>query len=185
MKIISGKLKGRVLKGYDLEGTRPTMERVKESCFAMIQNKLPSSIVLDLFSGSGNLGIEAISQGAEKAYLIDKEKAAVRVIEENVSKCHIEDETEIFLLDYEKALNYFHQANIQFDIVFIDPPYKSDYAIKSLHLLDELDLLTKDATIIVETSFGEFKVDKLSYHLEKSKKYGDKYIYIYSYSKEF
>ncbi len=184
MKIISGKLKGRVLKGYDLEKTRPTMERVKESTFAMIQNKLPSSIVLDLFSGSGNLGIEAISQGASKVYLVDKEKAAVRVIEENVSKCHIEEETEIFLLDYIKALAYFHHANIQFDIVFIDPPYKSDYAAKSVSLLDELNLLQENATIVVETSSSNFTTDKSSYTLEKSKKYGDKFVYIYSYHKE-
>ena len=86
MKIISGIYKGRNLDGYDLQGTRPTMERVKESLFATIQNYLDDSIVLDLFSGSGNLGIEALSQGAKYAYLVDANFKATTVIKNNISK---------------------------------------------------------------------------------------------------
>ena len=74
MKVISGKYKGRVLEGFDINGTRPTMDRVKESLFGTIQNYVPNSIVLDLFSGSGNLGIEALSEGASFAYLVDCNK---------------------------------------------------------------------------------------------------------------
>ena len=80
MRVISGKLKGRKIEGFDLDGTRPTMERVKESLFAMIQDKLDGAVVLDLFAGSGNLGIEAISQGAKKAILVDYNIKAIKVI---------------------------------------------------------------------------------------------------------
>ena len=84
MKVISGIYKGRNILGYDIDGTRPTMERVKESVFAMIQNYLPDSIVLDLFSGSGNLAIEALSQGAREAYAIDSNFVAYKTINKNI-----------------------------------------------------------------------------------------------------
>ena len=96
MKIISGIYKGRNLDGYDLQGTRPTMERVKESLFATIQNYIDDSIVLDLFSGSGNLGIEALSQGAKYAYLVDANFKATNVIKNNISKIGIND-CEVFI----------------------------------------------------------------------------------------
>ena len=83
MRVISGKLKGRVIKGYDIDGTRPTMDRVKESIFAMIQNYLSGSVVLDLFSGSGNYGIEAISNGAKIVYFNDHNSKCIKVIKEN------------------------------------------------------------------------------------------------------
>ena len=82
MKIISGKYKGRVLKGFDITGTRPTMDRVKESLFGTIQRYVPGSVVLDLFAGSGNLGIEALSEGASFAYLVDSNSKAIKVIKE-------------------------------------------------------------------------------------------------------
>ena len=85
MKIISGKYKGRKLDGFDIDGTRPTMDRVKESLFGTIQNYLDNSIVLDLFSGSGNLGIEALSEGASKAYLVDNNKKAIEIIKKNIT----------------------------------------------------------------------------------------------------
>ena len=79
MKIISGKYKGRVLEGFDIAGTRPTMDRVKESLFAMIQSYLEDATVLDLFAGSGNLGIEALSEGAKEIYLVDKNKKSCQI----------------------------------------------------------------------------------------------------------
>jgi len=84
MKIISGTLKGRQVEGFKNRGTRPTMDRVKESLFGVIQEKIPGSVVLDLFSGSGNLAIEAISEGASFAYLNDKSKSAVKLIQKNI-----------------------------------------------------------------------------------------------------
>ena len=84
MKVISGILKGRNIKGYDIDGTRPTMDRVKESLFASIQDYIKNSIVLDLFAGSGNLGIEAISNGSSKCYFVDNNKKCIKVINDNI-----------------------------------------------------------------------------------------------------
>ena len=120
MKIISGKYKGRNLDGHNLDGTRPTMERVKESLFAIIQNHLDNAIVLDLFSGSGNLGIEALSEGASYAYLVDFNKKAAITIKNNLNNIGI-NEAEVINLDYKKALNYLKDKKM--DLIFLDPPY--------------------------------------------------------------
>ena len=85
MKVISGIYKGRTIKGYDMDGTRPTMDRVKESLFATIQDEIKDSVVLDLFSGTGSLAIESLSQGAKTAYAIDKSKEAIKTINENIN----------------------------------------------------------------------------------------------------
>ena len=98
MKIISGKYKGRKLLGFDIPGTRPTMDRVKESLFAMIQAKIPGSIVLELFAGSGNLGIEALSEGAKTCYFVDKSKKAYQVILNNLKELNIS--SSVYFLDY-------------------------------------------------------------------------------------
>ena len=91
MKIISGKYKGRNLEGFDIVGTRPTMDRVKESLFGTIQNYIDDSVVLDLFSGSGNLGLEALSEGAKYAYLVDHNHKAIKIINKNISTIGITD----------------------------------------------------------------------------------------------
>ena len=128
MKVISGILKGRNIKGYDIDGTRPTMDRVKESLFASIQDYISGSIVLDLFAGSGNLGIEAISNGARGTYFVDINPICIKVIKENIRNFNIEEESFVIKKDYESALKEFGSKEIKFDIIFIDPPYK--YCIK-------------------------------------------------------
>ena len=117
MKIISGKYKGRVIKGYDIEGTRPTQDRIKESLFAMIQNDIRDSVCLDLFTGTGNLGIEAISNGASKCYFVDLNPKCIEVLKQNlrdIDKCYYD----ILCSDYEKALVKFSESNLKFDIIF-------------------------------------------------------------------
>ena len=105
MKVISGALKGRKIDGYNLDGTRPTMDRVKESLFAMIQNYIDESICLDLFSGSGNLGIEAISEGANFVYFNDNNKKAVEVIKSNIKNFNIIEKSKVLNMNYKKVLN--------------------------------------------------------------------------------
>ena len=177
MKIISGKYKGRILEGFDIDGTRPTMDRVKESVFAMIQPWLNEAIVLDLFAGSGNLGIEALSEGASSIYLVDKNKKAVQVIKRNLEKLQIVS-CNVFLGDYQKALSYFMQQSKVFDIIFIDPPYQTDLVEKSILLILEKGLLSKRGIIIAESD----KLEKIIYpdnmQVVKSKKYGDKWVVI-------
>ncbi len=178
MKVISGKYKGRNIIGFDIDGTRPTMDRVKESLFAMIQTYIPESTVLDLFSGSGNLGIEALSEGATFSYLVDKNSKACNIIKKNLREIGIED-AEVNNLEYNKALSYYKENNITFDIIFLDPPYKTNYIEESIDKISEYNLLKDDGIIICENS----SLDKIVYNDQeyteyKSKKYGDKWVVI-------
>ena len=150
MRIISGKARGTnlfTLKGNDI--TRPTLDRVKESIFNIIQNKIQDSIFLDLFSGSGAIGLEAASRGAKLAILCDKDKNAIQVIEKNIEKTHMQKQTELYMCDYELLIK--NKIDNKLDIVYIDPPYKSNYAIHAIKLLLEKDLLKKDSIVILET----------------------------------
>ncbi len=177
MKIISGIYKGRKLEGYDIIGTRPTMDRVKESLFATIQNNLIDSVVLDLFSGSGNLGIEALSEGASYAYLVDSNPKAIKTIKENIINIGITN-CEVINQDYLKGLNYLAERNIKLDLIFLDPPYQTNYIEKSVALISKLELLNSNGLIICESD----SLDKIAYPEKyqaiKTKKYGDKWVVI-------
>ena len=177
MKVISGIYKGRNIEGFFIDGTRPTMDRVKESIFSMIQNYLKESVVLDLFAGSGSLGIESLSEGAAKVYLVDKNKKAINVIKKNISTIGINNSI-ILNMDYKKSLDYFKEKNILFNIIFLDPPYKTDYIEKSLSLIDEYNLLEKNGIIICESDDLKKIIYSKKYINIKEKKYGDKYIVI-------
>ena len=107
MRVISGYLKGRNIDGYDTIGTRPTMNRVKESMFASIQEYINDSLVLDLFSGSGSLGIEAISMGAKKCYFVDNGREILNILRKNINNLNIEKKSTIINRDYREALLYF------------------------------------------------------------------------------
>lgn len=176
MRVISGKLKGRKIEGFDLDGTRPTMERVKESLFAMIQDKLDGAIVLDLFAGSGNLGIEAISQGAKEAILVDYNIKAIKVIEKNANNLNIEPFTSIVHSDYIKAIERYKDT--KFDIIFLDPPYKTDFIEKSIKKITEYDILSDFGIIVCESSMIDKIVYPSIYSVVKDRKYGDKYVVI-------
>lgn len=177
MRVISGKLKGRVLKGYNIEGTRPTMDRVKESLFASIQDYLDDSIVLDLFAGSGNLGIEAISNGASKCYFVDNNKECIKVINDNVNTFNITEQAVILNKDYLDAINNF-KNNVKFDIIFIDPPYKYNIKKELLDIILKNNILNDNGIAVFEYSLDE-DIDNINFKLLKSKKYGDKYISVY------
>ena len=177
MKVISGKYKGRNIIGFDLDGTRPTMDRVKESLFAMIQEEIKDKNILDLFSGSGNLGIEAISQGAKEAILVDINPKAYKTIKKNVDIIGVENTT-ILNLDYKKALKYLKENNIKIDLIFLDPPYDTNYIENSIKLISEYDLLEKNGLIVCETSSLNKIVYSESFQPIKEKKYGDKIVVI-------
>ena len=149
MRIISGKARGTKL--YTLEGTntRPTLDRVKESIFNIIQNEIEDATVLDLFAGSGAIGLECLSRGAKKAVLCDKSKEAIQIIKRNIEKTHMEEKAQIINADYENCLEKL--KNEQFDIIYIDPPYATNYIFKSLEKIKEIGIVKKESIIIVET----------------------------------
>lgn len=170
MRIISGKYKGKILKEYNIEGTRPTMDRIKESLFSMIQTKIPGSVCLDLFCGSGNLGIEALSNYSKECYFVDKNKKIIELLKKNTT--NIEG---VYLIndDFQNALNKF---KIKFDIIFLDPPYDMMLINKAIEIIEEKNLLNNNGLIICEyTKENVFS----NYKIIKEKKYGDKNIRIY------
>ena len=148
MRIISGLARGTKLYTLEGENTRPTLDRIKEPLFSIIQTKIKDSIVLDLFSGSGALALEALSRGAKKAFLCDKSYAAIDIIKKNINKTHLEEKTKVLYMDYKKCLE---TINEKIDLIFIDPPYKLDIAVKTVKLILEKELLAEDGVIIIET----------------------------------
>ena len=176
MRVISGLYKGRVIDGFDIDGTRPTQDRVKESLFGSIQDYIDESVVLDLFSGSGNLGIEALSNGAKECYFVDNNKEAIKVINSNLSKIGIT--SNVLNKDFKDALEYFRLNNIKFDLVFLDPPYKDDYIDKAITKLLEYNMLNKNALIICEYN-KEINHEYDLLEEAKTKKYGDKFVTIF------
>ncbi len=176
MRVISGLYKGRNLKGFDIDGTRPTMDRVKESVFSSIQNYLDESVVLDLFSGSGNLGIEALSNGASICYFVDKNKIAINTIKENIDMLKI-DNYKLINSDYKDALNSFVNKT-KFDLIFLDPPYKLNCIDEIVKFVINNDLLNESGLIICEFD-SEIKKEYEELKVIKDKKYGSKYIVIF------
>lgn len=173
MRIISGKYKGKKLLGDNIDGTRPTMDRVKESLFGIIQDKIKESVCLDLFAGSGSLGIEAISNGANTCYLVDNNKKVIEILKQNTNNIN---NIHIIFNDFIKALEEFKKQNIKFDIIFLDPPYKLNLIQISLNKIKEYNLLNKNGIIVCEYDNEIFNID---YEIIKEKKYGNKNIRIY------
>ena len=155
MRVISGSARGKKLVALEGMNTRPTLDRVKEALFNIIQFDIADKKVLDLFAGSGAIGIEAISRGAEKAVLCDNSKDAVKIIEANVKNTRTESKITILNKDYNQALEYLANNNYKFDIIYLDPPYKTEFANIAIEKIIALDLLSKEGIIIVETDDTE------------------------------
>lgn len=179
MKVISGTLKGRNIEGYNIDGTRPTMDRVKESLFGMIQDYIKGSIVLDLFAGSGQLGIETISNGAKLCYFIDNNNEVIKTLNKNISNLKIKDNSKIILSDWKKFLNDSSKNNIKFDLIFIDPPYDYDVYEKIMNKINEYNLLSDNGIIVIEYSKYKLNNNYGNLFLFKERKYGNKYINMY------
>ena len=180
MQIITGKYRARKLVAVDSSETRPTLARVKESVFNLIFDKIAGCVVLDLFAGSGSFGVECISRGADEVYFVDQSEKAIRTIKTNTQKMN--EKFEIIKSSFMEVLNIFEKKAIKFDLVFLDPPYESDFAIRALKALDEKKLLNPEATIVVEHKFAN-DLQNMSncYIMKKSKKYGIAYIDILEY----
>ncbi len=173
MRVISGKFRGTKL--YTLEGleTRPTLDRVKESLFNIINFDIQGSTFLDLFAGSGAIGIEAASRGAEKVVMCEYSKKAVDVINKNLEKIRLKDEITLYNMDYENCIK--NKLKDKFDIIYIDPPYKTDYAYKSIKLMMDKGLIGKNTLIILETDIEQIvekQFEKLDLEEINKKKYG-------------
>ena len=173
MRIISGTARGTKLYTLEGETTRPTLDRVKESMFNIIQNEVQNSIFIDLFSGSGAIGLEAASRGAKRVILCDKSKRAINIINKNIEKTHLKEKVELYNLDYELLLKT--KIKEQADIIYIDPPYKSDFALKAVNIILEKRLVNENSTIIIETDEEEKilrELEKIEIKITDKRKYG-------------
>lgn len=176
MRIISGKYRGIKFDGYDIDGTRPTMDRVKESLIGMIQSKIKGSVCLDLFTGSGSVGVELISNGASKCYFVDNNKIVINTLKRNLEKIRLEDGYEIIRDEFLAALKKMGDSKIKFDIIFLDPPYKETYITKSINAILENDLLNEDGIIVCE--YETEKIDIKNLNIYKEREYGSKKIVV-------
>lgn len=172
MRIISGKSRGTKLHSLEGDTTRPTLDRVKESLFNIIQNEIQESVFLDLFSGSGAIGLEAASRGAKEVILCEKNKSAIEIIKKNIEKTHLNNIVTLYEMSFEKVLDKIQN---KIDIVYIDPPYKTDFVYESVKKIIEKDLLSKDGTIIIETDEEKRitkQIENLNIKIENQRRYG-------------
>ena len=179
MRVISGIAKGTKLNSIDSIETRPTLDRVKESLFNIIQNKIKNSIVLDLFAGSGAIGIEFLSRGCKKVYFCEKSHLATKMIYQNLEKTRLIDKSEVMEKDYLKCLNDLKIRNIKVDIAFLDPPYKMNLAVEAVKNIITLDLLSNDGIIVIETDEKERDlkgIENLKVKVIDLRKYGRAYL---------
>ena len=166
MRVISGSCRGRKLKSPDGTDTRPTSEKVKEAMFSIIQFELEGRRVLDLFAGSGQLGIEALSRGAAEAVFIENNRSNAEVVRKNLETCHLDDSARIVMSD---SLSYLKRDEGEFDIIIIDPPYAENNLEKVLNLIVEFDRLSLNGIIIIESDL-EARLDEVD-GLIKGKEY--------------
>ncbi len=172
MRVIAGSKRRLPLKTVSGKGTRPTQDRIKETLFNMIQNELVDKVFLDIFAGSGQIGIEALSRGCSYCYFIEQNKEAVTCIKENLSNTQLIDQSTVLSVDYKSALAQF-SGNKLVDLVFMDPPYNQLYEKQVLELLTQYEILAPKALIIVEASLEtDFSyVETMGYTLLKEKVY--------------
>ncbi len=152
MRIISGKCKGRKLKSVPGNTTRPTTDKIKERIFNIVGPYFTGGIGLDLFAGSGGLGLEALSRGLDQMIFVDRDKQSFQTIKFNITQCEMEDRSEVYRNDAERALKALVKRGIIFDYIFLDPPYKKKTFTNLLEMIEQGCLLTKLGTIICEHS---------------------------------
>ncbi|MFD1952721.1 16S rRNA (guanine(966)-N(2))-methyltransferase RsmD [Paenibacillus thailandensis] len=180
MRVIAGAAKGRPLKAVPGMNTRPTTDKVKEAIFSMIGPYFDGGFALDLFAGTGGLGIEAWSRGAEKVIFVDKEKISVDVVRGNVQTAGMAEHAEIYRNDAERALKALSKRGIRFRFVFLDPPYRITTMDGLMEQLYGLGLLEEGATIVVEHDASHFYPERLPHFTRtRAAQYGDTAVSIY------
>jgi 16S rRNA (guanine966-N2)-methyltransferase len=150
MRIITGTSKGRRLATPKSQAIRPTSDRVKESIFNILGKEVEGKIVLDLFAGTGNLGIEALSRGAKKALFVENGRQALRLIQRNLSQCGMKERSEILSKDVSRAIGILNQRGESFDLILMDPPYEKGLIQKTLIKLHSNRIYHEDSILLIE-----------------------------------
>ena len=171
MRVIAGIARGMKLKTPEGMDTRPTQDRIKETLFNMLQTYLADCVFVDLFSGSGGIGIEALSRGAKKAYFVENAKEALACIEANLNTTKMKDSAVVLKTEAISSLHHIYEKEV--DIIFMDPPYHMGHENKILQCLKDMKFVTEDTMIIVEASLEtdfDFAED-LGFDVYKEKRY--------------
>ncbi|MFD1888457.1 16S rRNA (guanine(966)-N(2))-methyltransferase RsmD [Paenibacillus wenxiniae] len=183
MRVISGSAKGRPLKAVPGNGTRPTTDKVKEAMFSIIGPYFDGGQVLDLFAGTGGLGIEALSRGMEHGVFIDMEYKSIEIIKANVQSAKLTEQAEIYRNEAGRALKVLQKRGTAFDLVFLDPPYRMKNGIELMQDMHERGLLKQDATIVLEFETGHPYPTECDHFVGvRQAEYGETTLYIYRYA---
>ena len=174
MRVISGKVRGLKLNTPKNQDVRPTTDRVKENLFNMINSYIMDSNILDLFAGTGSLGIECLSRGAKNCVFIDISKESIAIVKSNIKKARVENESLVLNLDFKDAVSRLQSQKNKFDVIFMDPPYYKEMFVDALEKIDNANLLDEEGIIVVEHDTKDILPDKVN-RLEKTKdkKYGN------------
>ncbi|MFV0552739.1 MAG: 16S rRNA (guanine(966)-N(2))-methyltransferase RsmD [Anaerorhabdus sp.] len=173
MRIVAGKHRSRILKTLPGENTRPTLDKVREGVFSSIGPYFDGGIVLDLFSGSGAIGLECISRGMDFGIFADNSYDAIKIIQENIKALKEEERTQCWKMDYKRALQQCVSQNKKFDLIYLDPPYSKISVSEILTFIDENKLLNKNGIVISETLKDEdVVVEYQSFTKKKELNYG-------------
>ncbi len=177
MRVITGKARGVQLKTPDGMLTRPTADRVKEALFSIINYEIPGAAVLDLFGGTGQLGIEALSRGAKRAVFVDAQEASCKLIRENLRRAKLDAGAVVIRADY---LDYLKRCREKYDIIFLDPPYAEVFLETALKWITEIDILQTNGIIVAERPLGkELPLELAGCTRSRDYKYGKTLLTIY------
>lgn len=150
MRVIAGKYRGRALKGPKHEGVRPTADRIKEAMFNILGARIQGAAFLDLFAGTGGIGIEALSRGASSVVFADRNLSSVKLIHQNVKILHLDEKVRVLHLSFERAADLLAKENFQFDLIFLDPPFEDGILIKAIEKILDWNLIRNEGIIIAE-----------------------------------
>lgn len=180
MRIIAGEFRSRVLKTLKGDNTRPTLDKVRESLFHRLGPYFDGGTILDLYSGSGAISLEALSRGFDHAVMIEKNAQAMRVIKDNIKTLKVEGRTTVWLTSDRQAISKLSQERKTFDLIYLDPPYHYNALDKILELLEQHQLLNTGGQCLVECETERELPEVLgTWRLEDKKRYGISHIWFY------
>ncbi len=181
MRVIAGFYKGRRLERIQNDSIRPTSDRVKEALFSILGEKIINCRFLDLFAGSGGIGIEAMSRGAEEVIFIDSSWDSIKILKNNLKNIGLEDKAEVYNTSYTNGINKLSLRKKQLDIIYVDPPYKSNFSHNALKRIFKDNILAEYGIIILEHSIKESLEEEIvEYKLFKKKTYGNTQLLFYT-----
>ncbi len=182
-RVIAGIAGGVPLKAPPGDKTRPTTDRVKESVFNMLQGEMEGRVVLDLFAGSGGLGIEALSRGAESAVFVDLDKSVCDIIHGNLAKTGLSGKAQVMRMEIGDAVRSLAANGRKFTLLFADAPYRCDFVLKTLLLVDENDIMGSDGMAVVEHHQDETPPETVgAWQLRRRREYGETVFSIYDHA---